>query len=623
MPVNTSGVSLFSGIPPLTEAQTTGRVFFVGNSTTYVPAGVAGVDSGAYGDTPARPFATWDFAVGQCTAGRGDTIYVLPGHAETVAGTIAVDVASIRTIGLGVGGNRPTLTFDTTTDVVAVSAANCEVANLVFVCNVASHTRFIDLQGGADGAWIHHCLLREGTATGLSMIEWTGAADDVVIEHNLFYAPTAGNYDEAILIASTPTRGVIRQNFIFGDFDEGGINNAVANIATLFLIHDNDITNLLAGAEAIDLDSAVTGMISNNRLSTDAIGTAIDQGSMRCNGNLWSSTTDGTSGVPIPATPADTTTADTVLGALFGTGGIATWPAAAAYANAVSIAEVLAYIQDGTRRGTGTTLAANESLADVLYAANGIVTFPAAAIPANGVSMAEVLRQIYAALEGTAASQDGVATWPTAAAYANGVSIAEVLGYIQDGTRRGTGTTLAANESLADVLYAPNGIVTFPASAAPANGVSIAEVLRELYDQSEKAVTNTTAALVNATTIFTITGGPIEVLSLVARCATGNDATASTLQWSADPTDGAAATFSGASASLASALAGATVVLQGTTLATAPVVNTSGVGLGQGTTSGIVVGAGIITTTVGVGSTTGTWQHHLRYRPLSRGVSVS
>lgn len=167
------------------------------------------------------------------------------------------------------------------------------------------------------------------------------------------------------------------------------------------------------------------------------------------------------------------------------------------------------------------------------------------------------------------------------------------------------------------------GITTFPAAAAPANGVALADVMREVYDQADKSVVNTTATLVDGTTIFTVAGGPIEILSLVARCVTGNDGTASTLQWRADPTDGALATFSAASASLADALAGATVALQGTTLATAALLNATGVNLGQQVTNGIIIGAGVIQIVVGAGSTTGTWQHHLRYRPLSRGVVVS
>ena len=218
---------------------------------------------------------------------------------------------------------------------------------------------------------------------------------------------------------------------------------------------------------------------------------------------------------------------------------------------------------------------------------------------------------------------NGVATFPSGAAPANAVSLAEVIRYFGEQVINGTGTVLDTNTSLYGVLAGATGIPTFPSAALPANNVSIAEVLREAYDQQDKAVTNTTATLVNGTTLFTIAGGPIEILSLVARCATTNDATGSTLQWSADPTDGVAVTISAASASLASVAAGGMVTFQGTTLATAPLVSASGANIAQAVTNGVVVGAGIITSVIGVGSTTGTWQMHMRYRPLSRGVTVT
>lgn len=145
-------------------------------------------------------------------------------------------------------------------------------------------------------------------------------------------------------------------------------------------------------------------------------------------------------------------------------------------------------------------------------------------------------------------------------------------------------------------------------------------MLPYMYAAQEKPVANVAAVLVNGTTIFTITGGPIAVTGLVAVCVTANGATASTLQWSHDPTDGAATTFSAASASLANAAAGASVTLQGTALTTAPTVTANGACLGQ--TREIVLQAGTITTVIGVGSTTGTWRHYLRYRPLGPDVTV-
>jgi hypothetical protein len=178
--------------------------------------------------------------------------------------------------------------------------------------------------------------------------------------------------------------------------------------------------------------------------------------------------------------------------------------------------------------------------------------------------------------------------------------------------------------SAGDQIAGVHGIRTFPSAALPADGISLAALLREAYDQGGKAVTSATAVMVNGTTIFTVAGGPIKIEELVSYCVTANDTTASTLQWSADPTGGAAATtFSAASASLASAAAGTTVVLNMTALNTAPDIVVTGVSLGGVVTRGIIIPAGIITTVIGVGSTTGTWRHHLRYRPLARGVTVT
>lgn len=139
-----------------------------------------------------------------------------------------------------------------------------------------------------------------------------------------------------------------------------------------------------------------------------------------------------------------------------------------------------------------------------------------------------------------------------------------------------------------------------------------------------RVVQNAAAVLVNGTTIFTITGGPIKIEELVSRCVTDNDDTASTLQWQCDPEgDPSAATFSAASASLADLVAGDHVVLNMTALDTAPDVSTGGVSLGGVQTRGIILPPGLIKTVIGVGSTTGTWSHHLRYRPLAHGVGVS
>ena len=132
--------------------------------------------------------------------------------------------------------------------------------------------------------------------------------------------------------------------------------------------------------------------------------------------------------------------------------------------------------------------------------------------------------------------------------------------------------------------------------------------------------------MVNADVIFTISGGPILIWSLVSECVTNNDATASTLQYQSVPTVGSAATISGATTTLASIAAGATILLTPTALSTAPTIALAaagGVQLGLVAQNKILVNPGTIKLVIGVGSTTGTWRHRIAYVPLGTSVVVS
>ena len=84
-----------------------GKVFWVNNSSVLAEGGIAGSDGND--GTYQRPFGTIDYAVGRCTANRGDVIYVMPGHSETIGAAAAVDfdVAGITVIGLGRGALQP------------------------------------------------------------------------------------------------------------------------------------------------------------------------------------------------------------------------------------------------------------------------------------------------------------------------------------------------------------------------------------------------------------------------------------------------------------------------------------------------------------------------------------
>ena len=116
-----------------------GQVFWVNSTSVLASDGVAGADTPSAG-TYQRPFATIDYAIGQCTASRGDIIMVMPGHTETVsaAGGITMDVAGVAVIGLGTGALRPTITLDTAaTATVTMSAASTTIKNCVFSAGFA------------------------------------------------------------------------------------------------------------------------------------------------------------------------------------------------------------------------------------------------------------------------------------------------------------------------------------------------------------------------------------------------------------------------------------------------------------------------------------------------------
>ena len=100
-----------------------------------------------------------------------------------------------------------------------------------------------------------------------------------------------------------------------------------------------------------------------------------------------------------------------------------------------------------------------------------------------------------------------------------------------------------------------------------------------MWAAQDKSIVKPAAVMVNGTTIWTVSGGPIQIISIGCICVTANGATASTLQYSADGTNGAATTITGASASLANAAAGTIVVSVPGTLATAPAVYANGVGI--------------------------------------------
>jgi hypothetical protein len=132
--ISSMGVPVIPGF----NTQVTGNVYYVGG--TAGSNWFAGVDAPECG-SKTTPFKTIDYAVGRCSGGNGDVIFVLPSHTETITSTsTTLDVADVSIVGLGRGTKRPTLTFSTAAATINVTGANCSMSNIICVANYADVT---------------------------------------------------------------------------------------------------------------------------------------------------------------------------------------------------------------------------------------------------------------------------------------------------------------------------------------------------------------------------------------------------------------------------------------------------------------------------------------------------
>lgn len=94
--------------------------------------------SGGNRGTFESPFTTLEIAMNSASA--YDIIMVKAGHAEAIsaATTFLCDVANVQIVGMGIGRQRPVITFDTaTTASIPVSVANVAFYNMIFSANFA------------------------------------------------------------------------------------------------------------------------------------------------------------------------------------------------------------------------------------------------------------------------------------------------------------------------------------------------------------------------------------------------------------------------------------------------------------------------------------------------------
>lgn len=252
-------------------AVSTGKRLFVHSGT--------GTDGSAYGFTPDKPLATLDYAVGLCTASKNDIIYLMPGHAESIAGATGalLDIAGVQVIGIGQGTLRPKFTLGTATAAtISVTAANVRIRNIAVLSDLADVAAGITLANTADGAIIEDCLFYD-TAVDKELkiaISVAAACDGIVIARNQFRSWTAaatGATTEAIALAGESAGSIIIDNFIYGHYVDACIDASTAG-ATYLQILGNRMVNIDTDAGlAFNGHATTTGvMIGNHCFGTKA-----------------------------------------------------------------------------------------------------------------------------------------------------------------------------------------------------------------------------------------------------------------------------------------------------------------------------------------------------------------
>lgn len=240
--------------------------------TFYVWSTHANAADNSRGGSKTNPFKTLNFAIGRCTANNGDRIYVLPGHAESLAAAGSIftaNVAGIEIVGLGVGNLRPTFTLAHASAQASVSAANVRLSGVKFISDIADCAAAIVLAATADGFVCEDCWFTDGGLTKELVIGiMVGAAtDNVLIRGNRFYTTSTdetGGCASAIKLLGESAFSRIIGNTAHGHYTVAAIDGATA-LATKLIVTDNVLYNIDTDAGlTLKLHASTTGLVARN-----------------------------------------------------------------------------------------------------------------------------------------------------------------------------------------------------------------------------------------------------------------------------------------------------------------------------------------------------------------------
>jgi hypothetical protein len=197
--------TLWGAIP-----ETTGRVFWISPSATYTLENrTYSASDNNDGLSPERAFLTLEKAV-NTEGAAGDVFVLLPGDHTVATTSLAMDSEGMVIMGMPLYANwvrpRTTLTTSITADeIINVTAANCQIANLGII--PITGAAGINFTAAADNLWVHHCFFDMATPAGNASTIGIGAAaasnavDRLHIDHCYFLAESANGTSPGAAIA--------------------------------------------------------------------------------------------------------------------------------------------------------------------------------------------------------------------------------------------------------------------------------------------------------------------------------------------------------------------------------------------------------------------------------------
>jgi len=299
---------LFEGRPVGGQivAQGRGKTFYVDSQ----------VDASS-GTSPSEAVGTLDEAFALCTANQGDTIIVMPNHAETVtgAGGITHDVAGVSVIGVGTYNQRPRFLMDAGTTVTyLISAADAYVSGLDFASGHSNVVTCFNVTGV--GAHINDCKFRNNTTNEdfLVCIKASGAdasAAGLRVTNCDWYTTDTDDSAMISFVGSAADVWVWDNRMVTSSATAAQlITVATGKLLTNADIGWNRVINAMTAGELFISNDGTTntGFIHNNFVGHADVTGAHDPGWTTGGWRLWnnlSSSVDTLQGVVVPAADVD------------------------------------------------------------------------------------------------------------------------------------------------------------------------------------------------------------------------------------------------------------------------------------------------------------------------------